>query len=298
MSDAERIPRSLGTHNGPFHADEVTACALLVMTGRVEPDRIRRTRDPLVLAQCEYVADVGGILDPADKRFDHHQAGYSGEQASAGLVLQYLGKEGAFSPNLVDCLRDALIWGVDATDTGRLHPQVGVCNFSQVIANFNPVQYHAPEAEQEVAFQQALQFVLGHLQRLVGRWEASQASVQAVAAAMEPQERVLMFDHALPWQDAFFQLGGEHHPAQFVIMPVDGQWKLRAIPPNGHERMKVRMPLPAAWAGLLEEDLERVSGVKGAVFCHKGRFISVWKSREAAWKALQCVLGSSATSSS
>ena len=54
--------------------------------------------------------------------------------------------------------------------------------------------------------------------------------------------------------------------------------------------MKVRLPQPLQWAGLLDEDLKRVSGIPGAVFCHKGRFISVWETREDALKALEYTL--------
>jgi uncharacterized UPF0160 family protein len=54
--------------------------------------------------------------------------------------------------------------------------------------------------------------------------------------------------------------------------------------------MKVRIPLPLEWAGLLEEDLKKITGIPGAVFCHKGRFISVWETREDALKALKYVL--------
>ncbi len=59
-------------------------------------------------------------------------------------------------------------------------------------------------------------------------------------------------------------------------MPSGGHWKLRGIPPNSEEKMKVRLPLPLEWAGLLDEDLKSASGISGAIFCHKGRFISLF----------------------
>jgi uncharacterized UPF0160 family protein len=90
--------------------------------------------------------------------------------------------------------------------------------------------------------------------------------------------------------DAFFELGGERHPATFVIMPVTGGWKLRGIPPTNDDRMRVRVPLPAVWAGLMDEALTKVSGIPGAIFCHKGRFISMWKTKEEALSALKQVL--------
>jgi uncharacterized UPF0160 family protein len=73
-------------------------------------------------------------------------------------------------------------------------------------------------------------------------------------------------------------------------MPSGKHWKLRGIPPNMDDKMKVRKPLPDAWAGLLEEELRKITGIDGAVFCHKGRFISVWETREDAMKALNLVL--------
>jgi uncharacterized UPF0160 family protein len=99
----------------------------------------------------------------------------------------------------------------------------------------------------------------------------------------------LIFDESLPWMDNFFELGGESHPAQFVIMPSGPHWKLRGIPPSMNERMKVRTPLPENWGGLREEELRKVSGIPGAIFCHKGRFISIWETKEDALKALAIV---------
>jgi len=89
----------------------------------------------------------------------------------------------------------------------------------------------------------------------------------------------LIFEESIPWMENFFELGGEVHPAQFVIMPSGDHWKLRGIPPSLNERMKVRRPMPEAWAGLRDEELKKVSGVKGAIFCHKGRFISIWETK-------------------
>ena len=62
------IPRSLGTHSGTFHADEVTACALLLVYDLIDRDKIIRTRDITKLSTCEFVCDVGGEYDPLKKR--------------------------------------------------------------------------------------------------------------------------------------------------------------------------------------------------------------------------------------
>ena len=70
MGNAIKHPRSFGTHDGTFHADEVTACALLLLCDQIDEVQIFRTRDPEVLKQCEFVCDVGGVYAPEQKLFD------------------------------------------------------------------------------------------------------------------------------------------------------------------------------------------------------------------------------------
>ncbi len=283
--------RSLGTHDGSFHADEVTAAALLLVFNRIDRDRIVRSRELSVLDQCEYVCDVGSVYDPSRKRFDHHQVDYQGELSSAGMVLRYLFDQGVIDKKIFEFYNESLILGVDAHDNGRVVLEVGVCTFSQVIANFVPPVYDAPVEVMRHAFDEAVDFTAGHLRRLLERYKYVEECREVVEAAMSKQGAALVFDRAMPWMDVFFEMGGERHPAQFVIMPSGSHWKLRGIPPSIRERMKVRMPLPEKWAGLMDEQLKKASGIEGAIFCHKGRFISVWETKEDAMKALERVVG-------
>ena len=225
------IERSCGTHDGSFHADEVTACALLILFNQIDQDKIVRTRDYHKLRECDYVCDVGGIYDPAQRRFDHHQSEYTGDLSSAGMVWQYLKEEKIVDAHTYDFFNRSLIIGVDAHDNGRLHLEVGSCSFSQVITNFVPPIYDAPEEVQTQAFGKALDFALGHLQRLLERFRYIQSCKEKVAAAMKLNEKVLYFDEAMPWLEAFFEMGGESHPALFVIMPSGGHWKTSRDPP-------------------------------------------------------------------
>ncbi len=140
------------------------------------------------------------------------------------------------------------------------------------------------------AFFKALDFAYGHVRRVLDRYDYVEDCREAVSQAMKQGGRVLLFEKAMPWLDVFFDMDGERHPAQFVIMPSGSHWKLRGIPPNSKDRMKVRMPLPESWAGLMAEELKKVSGISGAIFCHKGRFISVWKTKDDALKALNLIL--------
>lgn len=290
LMDREIEQRSFGTHDGRFHADEVTACALLLYFKQIDWDKIYRTRASEVLAKCEYVCDVGGLYDPKMKLFDHHQADYQGSMSSAGMVLKDLLDRKRISEAMYKWLDEELVHGVDAYDNGKELLVGRVATFSHIIANFAPISYDASPVLEDQAFFQALQFAFGHIARLIERFEYTQSCKELVKKAMDEGDVCLMFDVGIPWLDSFFELGGKNHPASFVIMPAKEHWKLRGIPPSLDERMKVRVPLPSAWAGLLEDDLKKVTGIQGAIFCHKGRFISVWQTKEDAMKALQMIL--------
>ncbi|CDR33998.1 MYG1 family protein [Criblamydia sequanensis] len=287
---AQKIPRSCGIHDGTFHADEVTACALLIIFNLIDQDKIKRTRSPEILSTCEYVCDVGGVYDPDHKLFDHHQVEYQGPLSSAGMILLYLKNKNILSQEEYNQFNNNLVIGVDDHDNG-VDPQLpGISTYSHIMANFTPIHHDASEKENEEAFFKALEFAKGHLQRMWDRYNYNRSCREIVAQAMQEKKVVLMFDKAIPWMDAFFALGGTSHPAKFVIMPSGKHWKLRGIPPTIEDKMDVRMALPKEWAGLLDEELKRKSGIAGAIFCHKGRFISVWETREDALKALEYTL--------
>ena len=284
-------PQSFGTHDGTFHADEVTACALLVQFDLVDRRFVQRTRNTECLKQCEYVCDVGGEYVAEKKRFDHHQVEYHGALSSAGMILKYLKETGILAEKTAHFLNQSLIIGIDAHDNGNYTPLVGHCSFSGVVSNFVPVEYGASSEEMDHAFFKALDFVLGHIDRLIDRFSYIQKCRGAVEEAMQTTKKYLVFSTSLPWLESFFELGGEEHPALFLVMPSKEHWKLRGIPPTLENRMRVRQPLPKEWSGLSGEELQKVTGIPGAIFCHKGQFISVWETKEDAMQALEHVIG-------
>lgn len=286
----QKILRSFGTHDGTFHADEVTACALLLLFNLIDKDKIVRTRDHALLTSCEYVCDVGGMYDPDQKLFDHHQVDYQGNLSSAGMILKYLKAIHILKQHEYEFFNNSLIMGVDAHDNGRDPLTPGFCSFSHVVSNFTPIDYENDSIAQTTAFYESLDFVYGHLKRLWARFNYNRSCRELVAECMKKSDKCLIFAQNLPWMESFFELDGINHPALFVVMPSGNHWKLRGIPPSYEDRMKVRLPLPKEWAGLLDQDLKRVSGIDGAIFCHKGRFISVWETKEDAIKALEYTL--------
>ena len=286
----EKIPRSVGVHDGAFHADEVTACALLIFTNLVDAATIFRSRDPAVLNKCEFICDVGGIYDPEKRLFDHHQADYQGLHSSAGMVLKYLKEQQHLSEEVYHHFNNSLIIGIDDHDNGRALLKNGYSSISDIVSNFAPIDRNAPTSDQDATFLEAVDFMLQHLTRLHDRFQYIRSCGKLVDEAMVGDNECLFFENNIPWMDRFFEAGGDNHPALFIIMPSGQHWKLRGIPPSINDPMNVRLPLPKEWAGLLEGDLKEVTGIPGAIFCHKGRFISVWETKEEAFLALKAVL--------
>ncbi|MBN1914997.1 MAG: MYG1 family protein [Parachlamydiales bacterium] len=284
------IVRSVGTHDGPFHADEVCACALLWKYRLIECDKIFRTRDKKILSHCEFLCDIGNIYDPSRKRFDHHQIDYKGNKSSAGMILSYLRDQKIISGSLYDYFNRSLIKSVDAYDVGEVDLQEESCTFSDVIANFLPIEYEAAADVEKAAFFSALDFTYAHLERLEKRFYYLEKCKETVRDVMAVSNRLLVFDKAIPWEEAFFSLDGDRHPAEFLIMPSGIHWKLRTIPPSFAKRMQMRRSLPLEWGGLREEDLRNASGIPGAIFCHKNLFISIWETKEDALKAYKYVM--------
>lgn len=282
--------RSVAIHDGTFHADEVCACALLLLFDLIDYDKIFRTRDVSIVESCEYVCDLGGIYDPDKKRFDHHQANYLGPLSSAGMILLYLKTANIIDSKFYDFINSSIILGVDAHDIGNVRIEKGICTFSQVISNFHPISYNSSIEEMNECFYKALDFTLAHFKRLKKRFYYVDGCKEKVKEVMENGKYSLIFDESLPWLECFFELGGISHPALFVVMPAREHWKLRGIPPSLEDRMNIRQPLPRKWAGLYGSELKDASGIDGAVFCHKGRFISIWETKEDALEALNKVL--------
>jgi len=284
------IQRSFGAHDGAFHADDVTACALLLHFEMIDRDKILRTRDLRRLATCDFVCDVGGEYDSSRRRFDHHQANYTGDLSSAGMVLGYLFEEKIITEDFYNFLNRSLIHGIDQIDIGKSQPQFGHCSFSQLISYYVPISYQATDVQFEDGFNEALDFTLHILQRITLKFNYVQKCESIVSTVMKQMDECLVFETAMPWVEAFFACGGEKHTAEFVIMPDREHWKLRGIPPSYERRMEVRRPLPKEWAGLLDDDLKKASNIPGAIFCHKGRFVSIWETKEDAIRALKIVL--------
>ena len=282
------MARHVVTHNGPFHADDVLAWALL--SAFVDPDFVPiRTRDEAVIAKGHIVFDVGGEYDPSRARFDHHQLKYKGDFSSAGMVLDWLISEEKLDKGAGLFLKTRLVDYVDAVDNGRQMPDSSVPCFASIVEAFGSGCDSMDDFDQ--AFLRAGDFARIYVQGLVnGFWEVEACRKRVedeMSRAQQSGSRIMVFDSYCKWKKPYFENQGKSHPTDYVLFPSnDGSWRLVAIPPKLDDFGQKR-PLPAEWAGLMGEELSSVMGIKDAVFCHRNRFIAVFKTRAAVDLAIE-----------
>lgn len=281
------MPTVVATHSGPFHADDVLSWALLRTF--LDPEAtLVRSRDKNTLAQADIVFDVGGDFDPQRQRFDHHQNEYTGSLSSAGMVLNWLEQDNHVSAELATILRDRLVNYVDAVDNGIRTPDSGVPCFSQIIGQLTAGCESMEDFDD--AFQRAGTFAQTIVTSFATDLADRKAGEAAIRAAMDHARSIgsnlIVLDRYYRWKETYFGHGGVDHPTEFIVHPgVDGRWRAIAIPPVPNSFAQKRS-FPEAWAGLRDEELTDVTGVEGARFCHKNRFIAVFDTQEGTLEAM------------
>lgn len=282
----------IATHNGNFHADDVFAVAALK---HLFPSaKIIRTRDLDVMAKADMVLDVGGIYDAEKDRFDHHQKGGAGARengipfSSFGLVWQKYGLEiCAGDQEVTNALDKNLVSTIDAIDCGHVEGvQTGI-SLSQAISMFNPTWQE--EGDFDACFDEAVAFASRILARFIaaasGGVNAKTIVANAIEKAADP--RVIVLEQYTPWKTTVLRLSQD---ALFIVYPSQtGEWRIQTVPVELGS-FEDRKKLPTPWAGLSDKELQDVTGLDDAMFCHNGLFIAGCASFENTMKMAEMAL--------
>lgn len=276
----------IATHNGNFHADDVFGVAALKC---IYPAiTLIRTRDLEVIGKADIVLDVGGIYDAETDRFDHHQRGGAGARdngipySSFGLIWKKYGLDICQGDKEVAQSVDAgLVSVIDAIDCGYVEGVPQGISLSQTISMYNPTWQE--DTHVDACFDKAVEFASHVLSRFIasakGGIDAKSIVADAIKNAQDP--RVIVLEQYTPWKKTVHALSQE---ALYVVYPSQtGQWRIQTVPvePGSFEDRK---PLPATWAGLADEELQAVTGIHDAMFCHNGLFIAGTASFESTMK--------------
>ncbi len=291
-------PDFLVTHSGGFHADELLSSVILT---RLFPEaRIVRSRSPewITPAGDRIIYDVGGAYDGEARIFDHHQRGAPLREdgspfSSFGLVWKHYGRDYLLASAVPEAHLDALhasfdrsfVLPVDLMDNGALSPSIAGplagLTLPSLLETLKPsFDEKGPDADDR-AFHAALAiaraFVEAGIAQRAAKLRAETLVLDAIARTAEG--RILELPMGMPFRPAIVKAGADH--LLFVVHPRDKDWCVTGIR-RAEDGFELRADLPASWAGLTNGDLEAASGIKGATFCHNGRFIAAAATREAA----------------
>jgi len=284
--------KTIATHNGNFHADDVFSIAALK---NIFPAfKLVRTRDLDIIGKADIVIDVGGEYDAEAGRFDHHQRGGAGERdngipySSFGLIWQKYGLEICKGNQEVANSVDAgLVSTIDAIDCGHVEGVVQGISLSQTISMFNPTWQE--DSDFDACFDEAVDFASRVLTRFIASADGGISAKEIVAKAIENAEdpRVIVLEKYTPWKRTVHALSEE---ALYMVYPSNsGQWRIQTVPvePGSFEDKK---SLPTPWAGLSDQALKDVTGIDDAMFCHNGLFIAGAQSFESTMKMASIAL--------
>lgn len=303
------------THDGQFDTDDVAAVATLRLAGYSERNfRIRRTRNSQVIAESEFVIDVGLVYDHSLRRYDHHQKGGAGTRengvpyASFGLVWKHYGVMAIVNVleyylpkqirsqinfdvllNKVFLLVDAnLVQGVDARDCG-VKTHIGIngaspYTISDAISAWN-VPWYMSELDKRdnglfsgavVRFQEVLS---NEIKSQTGNALAEHNA--RIMIENQKENKILILDQFVPWSNYV----AEHCPrALYVIFPdQSGSFRVQAVPVGvGKESFELKAPLPENWRGKSPQELIGLTSCEDVTFVHNAGFIMGCKTLDGA----------------
>ena len=277
---------TIATHNGNFHADDVFSVAALKCV--IPSFKLIRTRDLELIAKADIVLDVGGESDPEAGRFDHHQRGGAGERengipySSFGLIWQKYGLEiCGDNQDIANSVDSGLVSTIDAVDCGHVEGVAQGISLSQTISMFNPTWQE--DSHFDRCFEEAVAFASRILARFIASANGGISAKAIVAKAIENAEdpRVIVLEQYTPWKRTVHALSEE---ALYMVYPSDsGQWRIQTVPFELGS-FEDRKSLPKSWAGLSNTELQNVTGINDAMFCHNGLFIAGAESFESVMK--------------
>lgn len=251
-----------------------------------------RTRDQEFIDNGDWVVDVGFEYSPERLRFDHHQKGAlerenSVQYAAFGLVWKHYGAEVCGSEEVAEKIEKSLVLPIDAGDVG-----VSIYKMTELeirpVELFDIIDSYLPPWESDLdmdeQFLKAVDFAYDFLIRKIAKTKAKLA-MRAYAEELyesATEKKVLESEKGISTK---FFIGTE---VQAVISPDSngsGNWVVSVVPAEENS-FEYPVRFPEEWGGLRGDELEKVTGITGAGFCHRAGFIFVG-SKEAVTEAVK-----------
>lgn len=292
---------NLLTHSGQFHADDIFSTALLNVYYRHKDKTIKvkckRGIKKEDIEKADIVYDIGLIYNPKKLRFDHHQndASLIRENgipyAAFGLVFKHFGPElislisGEKNKKVIaeifEIIEKKLVQHIDAMDNGtstykQLFKGVDVatidnyfqmCKFAAGVDDMKKI---------DKKFFELVKFSEPILENIINYAVGIQKEITLGEKAYNKakDKRVIVCDR-------FYAFNFNKFPEPLLVVYPDlrNNWSAKNVQ-TGEDAYDARFYFPESWRGLVDAELEKACGVKGAKFCHKSGFLCVNETKE------------------
>lgn len=318
---ASRIARKAGgrgsvrvvVHDGIFHADDVMCVALIKALSPL-PVEVVRTREIDDYKGEGFILDVGGEDGEGDDflHLDHHQEDSGAREngvkmAACGKLADWIFRD---APGILSELHRQFLAQIEAMDNGQEMPELGAHVLSFVYT-FNGTWLEVDENERrragdasirayaDEAFDEAVRVAVLIVGRMLRRIVDDMAAEPLVDEAIRRSERgIIYLDKYMPWKPSVIKENKrrkergefEKNPLLLIVFPgMDKNYHIQCVPVDFHT-FEDEINLPECWAGLSGEALAEATGIDDAVFCHKGRFMAIFRSKESAVKAAEMII--------
>lgn len=244
------------THGGKFHADDVFSSALLLyFNPEIEIHRGNSVPE-----------DFSGIVfDIGRGQYDHHQRDSRVREngipyAAFGLLWEELGAE-ILGEELALKFDNDFVQQLDMNDnTGEKN------ELASLIGDFNPVWDE--DGSNNEAFFEAVKLAGTILENKFAKYRGNErADVLVEGFLQDVNEDILVMPRFVPCQKKLADT-----EVEFIVFPSNrGGYCVQPLKKSGS--MNYKCSFPTEWLGLENEELQKVTGLKSANFCHKGGFI-------------------------
>ena len=288
----EKNIKTLGTHSGKFHADDVMATAILsLLLGNI---KVTRTRDENILRKLDFIYDI------SLGEFDHHQLNKEIRKnnipyAACGLVWREFGPRviqkfnSEFDENdiisIFDYVDKNLVQGIDAVDNGiDIKSEIKVTSISDIIQSFNPT-WDSTTSKDE-AFEKATGYAAEVIKRIITRQVAVIKARIIVNKAFQNRDinEIMVLKTGCPWLEQLLKID-INNQVLFVISPDDDDmdYKILTVKKNV-DTFEARKDILETIRGKSSDEINSIIKINDAIFCHKAGFIASTKSIESALK--------------
>jgi uncharacterized UPF0160 family protein len=254
--------KNIATHNKIFHADEVTAIALLKIFTEDEIVVHRVDHDTSDFSSFDMVIDIGKSFDGV-KHFDHHQ--YKGGKSSAGLIWEHLGFESEY-PKI-----SKLIKLIDDNDVGIAKAKP--FEYSSLLKCYNTSKIASKE--QDEAFDKAVQFAMTVLNSTADLEEELQ-SIQHIVAdsfVFDNNSKILELSKFTPHWTSY--INGEKTP------------HIKCVVWEDEEEKNWKVKIPPKYLGSFELNGKALIQDSSMEFVHSSGFFAIAKDEETMKEYLQ-----------